>query len=144
MRKIFQRLFAVLPLAAMAAASVTFIKSLFYNFHNDTVPLFSIGFSCSLSLANIGLLVLAALCVFGALGAGKLSAKDKTILLTAALLLNLGFGAVCALVKQTHYAVIAVYLLLTSLCQEMLQFLPRQLCQLRQIMNMLSGETNND
>ena len=59
-----EKLLAVLPVLAMAAASVSFIRSLFYNFHNDTVPLISIGISCVFALLNLAFLILSALCIF--------------------------------------------------------------------------------
>ncbi len=116
MKKRLRILFAVLPVLAMAAAGVTYIKSLFYNFHNDTVPLISIGFSCVLSLLCIVLLAFAAMCVFVFLRNGTQSRHDRAVFLGTAFIMNLGFGGHCALVKQSHYALIAGYLAVTSLC----------------------------
>ncbi|MBR3267129.1 MAG: hypothetical protein IKI58_00110 [Oscillospiraceae bacterium] len=109
-----EKLLAVLPVLAMAAASVTFIRSLFYNFHNDTVPLISIGISCVFALLNLAFLILSALCIFVFVRQKKPSLRRPMV--AGAFFVNLGFGALCALVKQAHYGLIGIYLLATSLC----------------------------
>ena len=110
-------LFAVLPLIAMTAASGTFIRSLFYNFHNDTVPLFSIGISFVLAMICLVQLFFTVVCAVLYLGIGKNlpGNRDRASLLASACILNLGFGIFCAISKQSHFVTITVYLLLTSL-----------------------------
>ena len=108
-------LFAVLPLIAMTAASGTFIRSLFYNFHNDTVPLFSIGISFVLAMICLVQLFFTVICALLFLGIGKKWLGNRAFLLASACILNLGFGIFCAISKQSHFVTITVYLLLTSL-----------------------------
>ena len=115
MQKKCKILFAVLPLIAMTAASGTFIRSLFYNFRNDTVPLFSFGISIVLTMICLVLLFITVVCAILYLHTGIFQIGNRAEMLAAACILNLGFGIFCAVIKQSHFVIITVYLLLTSL-----------------------------
>ncbi len=105
-------LFTVLPILAMLAASTTFIKSLFYDFHNDTVPFF--GFIISLTIALLCILIdgSAVACT----AASVKSDKRRTQLgcLGIVFLTQLAFSAICAICSRSKLNIIIIYFLITT------------------------------
>ena len=102
----------VIPLSVMIIAGLLFVKSLFYNFHNDTIPIFSIIISASISLMCILIIVAIGLCNF-------ISIKSKNIKLQlamsgASVLLNIVFSLIWLFVHSYQFKIITAYLLITS------------------------------
>ena len=114
MLKRFKASFILLLYITMISAIVTFVKSLFYNFHNDTVPFFSIMTSSAISLFCIIIGVVTGICIVNYISSDKL---DRQFLWVGIVfLLNLVFSAVCLLIRFDQLKIIAVYfLLITSL-----------------------------
>ena len=106
-------LIQILVAAAMLAASVTLIKSLFYDFSNDTVPLFSIIISVFISL--ICVTADAAMIVFSVRVIRASEGKRKLLYAAGAFLAELVFAGVCCLVHSEHMALIAAFFLTASL-----------------------------
>ena len=96
----------------MLAASATFIKSLFYNFHNDTVPLFSLLISLFIALLCILLDGSAAVSA----AASVRSDKRRTQLgcLGIIFLAQLAFSAICALCSRSKLDMTVIYFLITT------------------------------
>ena len=113
MQKTCRAIFAVLPYLAMIPALVTLIISLFYNFHNDTVPLISIMISVAFSLFCVLLCIGAGICIVRYLKTDVFS--RQLLRIGAVCLLNLVFAAVCLLNHADQFKVIAVYFLITTL-----------------------------
>ena len=106
-------IFILLPYIAMILALVTFVKSLFYNFHNDTVPFFSIFISSAISLFCIIIGVVTGICILNYIKSSMLN--QQLLWGGIVFLLNLVFSVVCLLVRYSQLKIIAVYFLITSL-----------------------------
>lgn len=89
------RITVLLPVIAMAAACIAYVRGLFYDFHDDTVPLFSIFISSALSAVGIILTGTVVLC---AIGFYLLQTKRLRLLAAGVMLLCvLAFAGLCAL-----------------------------------------------
>ena len=113
MLKKLKAVFIILPDIAMIAALITFIKSLFYNFNNDTVPFYSFLISSAISLFCIMIGVGTGICIVNYIKSDKLS--QQLFWGGIVFLLNLVFSAVCLLIHYSQLKIIAVYFLITSL-----------------------------
>lgn len=113
MLKKLKVIFIILPYIAMILALITFVKSLFYNFHNDTVPFFSIMISSAISLFCIILGVGTGVCIVNYIRSSMFN--RQLLWLGIVFLLNLVFSAVCLLIYYSQLKIIAVYFLITSL-----------------------------
>ena len=113
MLKKLKVIFILLPYIAMILALVTFVKSLFYNFHNDTVPFFSILISSAISLFCIVICVGTRVCIVNYI---KSSMFNQQLFWGGVVfLLNLVFSIVCLLIHYSQLKIIAIYFLITSL-----------------------------
>ena len=106
-------IFILLPYITMIAAVITFVKSLFYSFNNDTVPFFSVFLSSAISLFCIIIGVGTGICIVKYI---KTSMLDQQLFWGGIVfLLNLVFSVVCLLIHYSQLKIIAVYFLITSL-----------------------------
>ncbi len=113
MLKKLKVIFIVMPYIAMILALITLVKSLFYNFHNDTVPIISIMISCAVSLFCITLVVGTGFCIRKYTKSATTNSRSLWFGIT--FLLNVVFSAVCLLVHESRLKIIAAYFLITSL-----------------------------
>ena len=112
MLKKLKVIFILLPYIAMILALVTLVKSLFYNFHNDTVPFFGILISSAISLFCIIICVGTGVCIVNYI---KSSMFNQQLLWGGIVfLLNLIFSVVCLLIHYSQLKIIAIYFLITS------------------------------
>ena len=118
------RITALLPVIAIAVASITFVKGLFYDFHNDTVPLFSIVFSCMFSAIGVGLVIVSGIAV---VCFWKAKQKRLQLLLTGVILAcTLAFSGLCLLCYGGATGTIVLFCTITAL----LSVLTAVLCML--------------
>ena len=110
MMKKIRIMLVVILLLAMFSALITFVKSLFYNFHNDTVPFFSIMISSIIALISIGLVIGASICVIN-----YKNSSHSFLFFWLSLLFNVLFSCVCYLIHHGQFRVILAYLLITTL-----------------------------
>ena len=110
MLKKFKVIFMILPYTAMILATITFVKSLFYDFRNDTVPFFSIFISCTIALLSIMLNIGAGICVVK-----FIKSNYHSFLIGIVFLLNFVFSAICLFFHYEQLKVVAAYFLITSL-----------------------------
>lgn len=98
--------FVMIPIAAMIVSSAVFIKSLFYNFHEDTLPLFSMFLSCSVSFVCIvldaGMICLAFLFF------NKPNAQRQTLLIGLMFLLDLAFSVLRMIVQCVNIRLVII------------------------------------
>ncbi len=113
MLKKLKVIFIVMPYIAMILALITLVKSLFYNFHNDTVPIISIMISCAVSLFCITLVVGTGFCIRKYTKSA--TTNSRSLWFGIVFLLNVVFSAVCLLVHESRLKIIAAYFLITSL-----------------------------
>ncbi len=107
------RITVVLPVIAMAAACIPFVRGLFYDFRNDTVPLFSIFISSALSAVGIILTGTVVLC---AIGFYLLQTKRLRLLAAGVMLLCvLVFSGLCALCYVDMTRMIAGFCIVSGL-----------------------------
>ena len=86
----------LLPVIAMAAASITYTAGMFPSSHDDTVPLFSLFFACAFSAAGLAMAGIAVLC---AVGFCRLRSKRLQLLMLGILLLcEVAFSGLCLFV----------------------------------------------
>ena len=106
-RNFFRLLFAALPAGALIAAIVPLVRSLFYDFHNDTVPVFSIAISVILTLLFVFMAGAALLAFIEMIRKGRGGRYADP--LGALLLLDLGFAAVCYFFKDTELKKLIIF-----------------------------------
>lgn len=97
----------------MVSALITFVRSLFYNFNNDTVPFFSIMISSAVSLFCIALCTVSGICIINYIKSDK--RNRQLIWLSISFLLNLVFSAVCLFIHHSQLKITVIYLLMTTL-----------------------------
>lgn len=105
-------IFTILPLIAMAAAGVTLIKSLFYGFHDDTVPFFSLVISLSIALVCAVLIGGAAVCAVVSLRSKN--RRSQLGCIGIMLLLNVLFAGVCAVCHHSKLTMIIICAAVTA------------------------------
>jgi hypothetical protein len=96
----------------MILALITLVKSLFYDFHNDTVPIVSIAISCAISLLCAAIVIGTGLCIVLCLR--SVTFKSQLLWTGAIILLNLIFSAVCLLVHSEKFRLTAIYFLASA------------------------------
>lgn len=113
MLKKLRILFTILPSLAMVVAIIIYVKSLFYNFHEDTVPFFSFVISSIITIFYIFLGIGAIICAYCSIRSN--TSSHQSLLICTIFLLNFLFSAVCVIVGCEQLKIIVIYFLTTSL-----------------------------
>lgn len=80
MLKKLRILLTILPSLAMVVAIIIYVKSLFYNFHEDTIPFFSIIISSVIALFCIILGIGAVICAYFSIKSNIVSRQSISII----------------------------------------------------------------
>lgn len=113
MKKMLKNVLILLPYIVMLCVLVTAVKGLFYDFHNDTVPMISMMISVFLSMLFLVLTAGTGTCIL--LYIRTEACRKQLLLAGIAVLLNLAFSALCLLCYDGQFNRIAVYFLLSVL-----------------------------